>query len=94
MADLAKLRRVSNFKKLFQEYVNAQKKAAGIILADSTTQFDGQELELNCGQWKADEYGITREGPYGGEIEACNHPILPVMRLINIDTGVEKLQVA
>ena len=94
MAELAKLRKVSNFKKLFQDYVKAQKKAAGIILADSTTQFDGQELELNCGQWRADEYGITREGPYGGEVEACNHPLLPVMRLVNIDTGVEKLQLA
>ncbi|MEG0168217.1 MAG: DUF927 domain-containing protein, partial [Ruthenibacterium sp.] len=33
------------------------------------------------------------DGPYG-EIEACNHPILPVMRLVNIDTGIEKLRIA
>lgn len=93
MAEIAKNRKVSNFKKLFQDYVKAQQKAAGIVIADSTTQFEGQELELNCGQWKADEYGITREGPYG-EVEACNHPLLPVMRLVNIDTGVEKLRLA
>ena len=34
MAELAKLRKVSNFKKLFQDYVKAQKKAAGIVLAE------------------------------------------------------------
>ena len=95
MCAMAQTLKIRNFKKLFHDYVEAQKKAAGIIVADSTTQFEGQELELNCGQWQADEYGITKEGQYGyGEVEACNHPLLPVMRLVNIDTGVEKLKLA
>nr|WP_243235852.1 DUF927 domain-containing protein [Zhenpiania hominis] len=29
-----------------------------------------------------------------GEIVACVHPILPVKRLVNIDTGIEKLELA
>ena len=91
MSAMANSLKIRNFKKLFHDYVEAQKKAAGIITADSTTQFEGQELELCCGQWQADEYGITRDGPYG-TVEACNHPLLPVMRLVNIDTGVEKLK--
>lgn len=94
MCAMAQALKIRNFKKLFHDYVEAQKKAAGIIIADSTTQFEGQELELNCGQWQADEYGITRDGQFGGEVEACNHPLLPVMRLVNIDTGVEKLKLA
>ena len=93
MSAMANSLKIRNFKKLFHDYVEAQRKAAGIITADSTTQFEGQELELNCGQWQADEYGITRDGQFG-EIEACNHPLLPVMRLVNIDTGVEKLKLA
>lgn len=93
MSAMANSLKIRNFKKLFHDYVEAQKKAAGIITADSTTQFEGQELELCCGQWQADEYGITRDGPYG-TVEACNHPLLPVMRLVNIDTGVEKLKLA
>ena len=93
MCAMAQSLKIRNFKKLFHDYVEAQKKAAGIIVADSTTQFEGQELELNCGQWQADEYGITKEGQFG-EVEACNHPLLPVMRLVNIDTGVEKLKLA
>lgn len=93
MSAMAQGLKIRNFKKLFHDYVEAQRKAAGIITADSTTQFEGQELELNCGQWQADEYGITRDGQFG-EIEACNHPLLPVMRLVNIDTGVEKLKLA
>ena len=54
MCAMAQALKIRNFKKLFHDYVEAQKKAAGIIIADSTTQFEGQELELNCGQWQAD----------------------------------------
>lgn len=38
--------------------------------------------------------GVKTEGPFGGEVVACVHPIMPVMRLVNIDTGVEKLKIA
>lgn len=81
------------FKKTYKDYVKKLRENTGTIYSDSTTQFEGQELELNCGQWKADEFGVTIEGPYG-EIQACNHPILPVMRLVNIDTNIEKLKIA
>ena len=60
----------------------------------NVTQFDGQEMELDSGRWVADEFGIRTDGPYGSDIEACNHPIMPVLRLVNIDTGAEKLQIA
>lgn len=85
--------KIRNFKKLFGEYVAAQRKANNTIYADNVTQFDNQEIELNCGQWQADELGISIITPFG-EVFACNHPILPVMRLINIDTGIEKVQLA
>ena len=94
ISEQANALKIRNFKKLFAEYVKAQQKAAGIVIADSVTQFEGQELELNCGQWQADDSGITGIGSYGAEAEACNHPLLPVLRLVNIDTGVEKLKLA
>lgn len=95
MAELAKKKcKVNGFKKFYQDYVKSQREASGLVIADSLTQFEGQELELNCGQWRADEGGITIEGPYGGEVEACNHPLIITERLVNIDSGVEKLRIS
>lgn len=85
---------VRSFKSIYKDYVAAQQKASGIIQADSVTQFENQPMELSCGQWLADDAGITCVGQYGAEVEALNHPLLPVMRLVNVDNGVEKLRLA
>lgn len=90
---IAREQHVTNFKKLFKDYVKKQETLGKRICLDNTTQFEGQELELGCGEWKADDYGIYLSDSYGEQC-ACNHPILPVMRLVNIDTGVEKLRLA
>lgn len=82
------------FKRSYKDYVAKTKTLSGEkVYADSVTQFEDQPLELNCGQWRADDMGISREGPYG-EIWACNHPILPIERLVNIDTQEEKMKLA
>lgn len=62
-------------------------------MIDSVTRFEGQPIELACGDWKADDFGVSISTEYG-EKTACSHPLLPVMRLVNIDTGVEKLSLA
>lgn len=93
MSILAREQGVTSFKKLFKDYVKKQENVGKKIYLDNTTQFEGQELELGCGEWRADDYGIYISESYG-ELCACNHPILPVMRLVNIDTGVEKLRLA
>lgn len=85
--------KIRNFKRMFLEYVNRKKAYSRSILIGSVTQFEGQELELDCGNWKADEFGVYIDTDKG-EKEACCHPILPVMRLVNIDSGVEKLMIA
>lgn len=82
-----------NFKKAYASYVKSLKEQGQTIYADSVTQFEGQPLELNCGQWRADDFGVSVYENYG-ERFACNHPLLPVLRLVNIDTGVEKLKLA
>lgn len=58
------------------------------------TEFDGQDVELNCGQWESTDWGIFRDTPNGGRETACSHPIMPVSRLVNIDTGEVKLTLA
>ena len=84
-----------NFKKAYQEYVKSlELKSGDIVFSGNVTQFEGQELELDCGQWRADDYGISLYDNRLGEVFACNHPIMPVERLVNIDTGTEKLKLA
>lgn len=93
LSSMAQAKGVKNFKKLFNEYLKKLKKQANEVISINTTQFDGQPFELDSGQWRADEYGVSTITPFG-EIFACNHPIMPVKRLVNIDTGVEKMELA
>lgn len=58
------------------------------------TDFTGQELELDCGNWNASDTGIYGTDKLGFEVVACYHPIMPVQRLINVDTKVHKVMLA
>lgn len=58
------------------------------------TEFGDQPMELNCGIWESTDWGIFRETAVGGREFACAHPIMPVERLVNIDTGEVKLKLA
>ena len=58
------------------------------------TDFTGQELELDCGSWNASDTGIYGTDKLGFEIVACYHPIMPVQRLVNVDTKVHKVMLA
>ena len=59
------------------------------------TEFNSAKYdEMKCGNWIANGNGIRTFGPFGGEILACYHPILPVQRLINAETGKEKIKLA
>ena len=53
--------------------------------------FDGCEKSYNCGAWVANDTGV-RTYTVMGERLACYHPILPVARMINIQTGKEKVK--
>lgn len=93
MADVAKKAGVKGFKTLFRKFCQAKKKDATGNFIQNATNFDGQPLELDCGNWVADDSGISISTPLG-DMLACIHPILPTMRLINIDTNTEKLQLS
>lgn len=54
----------------------------------------GIDSEMICGNWIADNNGVRTFGPFGGEILACYHPILPVQRFVNAQTGKEKMKIS
>ena len=83
---------VRNLAALFKAYIDS-------IGAYSTpgfnrTDFSGQLLELDCGSWSATDTGIYGTDKLGFEITACYHPIMPIQRLVNIDSGIHKVKIA
>lgn len=91
MNDLALSVKIRNFKTLYKEYLSSKD---GNTYGLNATNFTGQEFSLNCGDWSCDDYGVTVFGRNGAEEVACTHPIMPVQRLYNIDSGTEKLKIA
>lgn len=84
---------VKCFIALFNAYCEMQAQKNGVMLANST-QFDGQEMELFSGEYICDENGVFVTDKYGYEQTICRHPIMPVQRLCNIDSGEERLKIA
>ena len=84
---------VKGFVGLWNAYIETINQQRGISM-DNATQFDGQEIELFSGQYICDEYGVSMTDKYGYEQVVCRHPIMPVERLVNIDSGEERLKLA
>lgn len=83
------------FKQKNQEYIQNLKSKGG----NKTNFTDCPYQQLNCGQWIADDTGVYKieyssQTFQASKIKACSHPIIPVERLINIDTNIEKIKLA
>lgn len=94
MSDYAKTVGVKNFLTLYKMFERSVSKPKGYTIVNNATNFADQPIELDSGGWTADEGGIYKTDNFGGRIYACTHPVLPVERLENIDTGEEKLRLA
>lgn len=84
---------VKGFVGLWNAYLETMESQKGVIL-DNSTAFDGQEIELLSGRYLCDDYGVVYADKYGYEVNVCRHPIMPVQRLINIDSGEERIKIA
>lgn len=92
MAAQAKKVGVSNFPTLYKLYASVQPDDPDTE-TDNYTSFTDQQLTLRCGNWICDDSGVRMQTEYG-IVYACPHPIMPVERMCNIDTGIEKVKVA
>lgn len=84
---------VKCFVALFDAFCESQKKSQGIMVENST-QFDGQQMELFAGEYICDNFGVMIQDKYGFDNVICRHPIMPIQRLVNIDSGEERLKIA
>ena len=89
---------IRSFDKLLKAYQTefAQKfKQRG----SNVIQFTQPPIEnLKCGKWECNDTGVTKSimgaGMIPQTVVACSHPILPVERLINVDSETEKIKIA
>ena len=82
------------FKKLYKAYESGMRKGnVSSVTAVNPTDFPNQPLELECGLWHCDSSGVSKVLKDHNEY-ACLHPIMPIERLVNIDTGEEKLRIS
>lgn len=81
------------FNRLYRQYIKSKERPRDVVGYTNSTEFSGQAAELDTGEWVADDFGV-RTGAGANALEACCHPVMPVERLINIDTGLEKLRIA
>lgn len=93
MSAMAKSVGIGNLTALFNAYVESIK-GQDTMPGGNRTDFTGQELELDCGSWDATDVGIFGTDKLGFPVTACYHPIMPVQRLVNIDSGIHKVKLA
>ena len=96
--ELAEMAKEAGFKawaKGLREYKKLVKKLSLPVVRDAgISDFAEQKIELDVGDWTADESGIWRYGSGGGIVYACTHPVMPVERLVSVDTGTAKVRLA
>ncbi len=83
---------VKAYKKVDKEI--RQKKMQETAGMDNYTNFDGPYDAMYCGSWIAGENGIYAQNTSTVEQIACYHPILPIERLKNLETGEEQIKLA
>lgn len=86
---------VTAYKKVERE-MKRQQREKPVTSLDNWTNFScGEYDNMYCGSWIATDDGIhAMNYQSGNDIIACYHPILPVKRLKNLETGEEQLIIA
>ena len=82
------------FKATYKAFENSMRGInSGHGMLINPSDFPQQPLELECGEWHCDNTGVSKV--LKDKVEyACLHPIMPIERLVNIDSGEEKLRIA
>lgn len=77
-----------------REMKKEERKNHSICTLDNYTNFTGPYDKMFCGAWIADDRGVFAQNSGGVDEVACYHPILPIERLKNLETGEEQIKIA
>lgn len=87
----------NNLLRAYKKVEKEMKKKNNHNTAENWTHFIGPYEAMRCGKWVAEEEGIYIESQNAQgmtEVLACYHPILPIERLKNLETGEEQIKLA
>lgn len=82
------------FVRMWKSYVKSQGADKKTYDAVNVTSFPNQDIVLRCGEYQCDEHGVSYYHPLAGSVTVCPHPILPSRRIVNIDSGEHKTEIA
>lgn len=88
---------VSAYKRVEKDIKRKEKeKKVNPALLENWTNFDDKYPRMKCKTWIASEDGIYQynPNPLAPDLLACYHPILPIERLKNLETGEEQIKLA
>lgn len=84
---------VKAFEKAEKETQQKQRQSQTLI--ENWTNFTGKYDSMKCGSWLAADNGIrTFNKDYSNEVIVCYHPIMPIGRMRNLETGEEQIRLA
>ena len=86
----------ATFKAMLAEAAGRYKNEHPDTGVANMTNFPGQEIALRCPGYVCTERGVWTGGDdwTSGATCVCLHPIMPVRRIVNYDTGEQKVEVA
>ena len=92
------LKVIQNFKRLFK-IVQAEMIQDSKQIDSLETCFTKAPIKLKCKNYVCNDFGITKSefNPIlmrTADTLICTHPLLPVERLINVDTNIEKVKLS
>ena len=90
---------IKEFQKAEQDKEKEEKVNRSMQLVENITNFYEDDIgkeypNMACGSWIATENGIFSSETSKARELVCHHPIMPIRRLKNIETGEEQITVA
>lgn len=85
---------IRGYNQADREMKQQQKEQRTVCSLNNYTNFSGDYDNMFCGGWIANDTGIYAQASGGIEEIACYHPILPLERLKNLETGEEQIRLA
>lgn len=84
---------IKAYKRVDRE-IKRKEREKPIVTLDRWTNFEGPYENMYCGSWLATEDGIYAQNNSQVDTVACYHPILPIERMKNLETGEEQIRLA
>ena len=82
------------FLRMWDSYRAMIEQKTAVNVAEYNTVFPNQPMQLLCKQYICDDYGIRYTNDRKQTVEVLSHPLMPTKRVINLDSGEEKLEIS